>query len=226
MVKTILKTSLNVYVKRPFKFWGITLLLGLIMTGVSALFGVIPGIPVIVAYALSIGLAYIFLCGYKGEDVKASDLFVAFTNQKTTQRVVGGIAWRDLIIFLWSLIPVVGWIFAIIKSYSYALTPYILIKEPEIKATEAVKVSAARMKGYRGKMFWTRVFVVAVALLIGIAFGMLAYVTYNTFKVIGAIMFVVLLAYVVVTAISLPIYMQIITAGFYKEIMAKQNDAE
>ena len=225
MVMSIYKKALAIYAKKPFTFWGISLLYGLVTFGVSILFGAVVGIPVAITYALSVGLAYIFLAGYNGEELKASDIFICFTDWKTTKRVIGGYAWKDLWVFLWSLIPVVGWIFAIIKHYSYALTPYILAKEPEISATEAMKVSAARAKGYRGKMFGADLLAYVFFALIVLAFYVVITVL-KEFQVVALIFAILLVAFVVVALISLPLYMNLVRAGFYAEIMAKQENAE
>ena len=55
--------------------------------------------------------------------------------------------------FLWSLIPVVGIVFGVIRAYEYRFTPYILMTRDDVKPTEAIKVSKAETMGYKGKMF-------------------------------------------------------------------------
>ena len=67
--------------------------------------------------------------------------------------MLGGLAWMYLWIFLWSLIPVVGIVFGVIRAYEYRFTPYILMTRDDVKPTEAIKVSKAETMGYKGKMF-------------------------------------------------------------------------
>ena len=55
----------------------------------------------------------IFLHTYQtGEEPHTADLFQTFRKDRFL-RVVGGMAWMSLWIFLWSLIPVVGIVFGV-----------------------------------------------------------------------------------------------------------------
>ena len=61
----------------------------------------------------------------------------------------------QIFLVLWKyavLILIVGIIFATIRIYEYRLTPYILMLEPDVKPTEAIKLSKERTKGWKGKM--------------------------------------------------------------------------
>ncbi|MBR4843026.1 MAG: DUF975 family protein [Bacteroidaceae bacterium] len=70
----------------------------------------------------------------------------------------GGRYWRNvlgmflmnLFIGLWTLLFIVP---GIIKSYAYALTPYILIDNPELSPNEARLKSIEMMRGHKGKLF-------------------------------------------------------------------------
>lgn len=42
----------------------------------------------------------------------------------------------------------------IVKSFSYAMTPYILEENPELSANEAIDRSRAMMKGHKFDLFW------------------------------------------------------------------------
>ena len=55
--------------------------------------------------------------------------------------MVGGMAWMSLWIFLWSLIPVVGIVFGVIRMYEYRFVPYILMTRDDVKPTDALRVS-------------------------------------------------------------------------------------
>jgi len=54
-------------------------------------------------------------------------------------------------IFLWSLLLIVP---GIIKSFSYAMAPYILGDNPQMTAREALRESKKMMDGKKGKLFW------------------------------------------------------------------------
>lgn len=58
---------------------------------------------------------------------------------------------RDLYIALWSLLFIIP---GIVKTYSYAMTPYILADHPEMTANEAITASRQLMDGHKGELFW------------------------------------------------------------------------
>ena len=64
---------------------------------------------------------------------------------------VWGMFLMDLFIFLWSLLFIIP---GIIKSFSYAMTPFILEENPELSANEAIDRSRAMMKGHKFDYFW------------------------------------------------------------------------
>lgn len=76
-----------------------------------------------------------------------SDLFSQFN------RIGAGFCMNFLIglyTFLWSLLFIIP---GIVKSYSYAMTPYILSEHPEITATEAITESCRIMNGNKWQLF-------------------------------------------------------------------------
>lgn len=57
---------------------------------------------------------------------------------------------RGIYTFLWSLLFVIPGIYA---GYGYAMTPYILLENPELTANEAIKKSKELMDGNRWRLF-------------------------------------------------------------------------
>ena len=53
-------------------------------------------------------------------------------------------------VFLWSLLLIVP---GIIKSFSYAMTPYIMVEHPEYSASEAINDSCELMRGHKWELF-------------------------------------------------------------------------
>lgn len=53
--------------------------------------------------------------------------------------------------FLWSLLLVVP---GIVRFYSYSMTPYILIDNPELSANQAINLSRKMMKGHKFDLFF------------------------------------------------------------------------
>ena len=64
---------------------------------------------------------------------------------------VWGMFLMGVFVFLWSLLFVIP---GIIKTFSYAMTPYILEEHPELTANEAIDHSRAMMKGHKFDLFW------------------------------------------------------------------------
>lgn len=57
---------------------------------------------------------------------------------------------RGIFIFLWSLLFIIP---GIIKTYSYAMTPFIMAEHPEMKAKDAITASKNAMKGHKWELF-------------------------------------------------------------------------
>lgn len=65
-------------------------------------------------------------------------------------RNVWGMFLMSMFIFFWSLLFIIpGWI----KTFSYALTPYILKDYPEMSANQAINLSRKMMKGHKLDLF-------------------------------------------------------------------------
>ena len=64
---------------------------------------------------------------------------------------VWGMLLMYILIFLWSLLFLIP---GIIKTYSYAMTPYILHENPDLTASEAIHRSRMMMKGHKFDLFW------------------------------------------------------------------------
>ncbi len=95
-----------------------------------------------------IGRKTFFRNVYKGKTEDMGTIFTrAFDN---FGHKLGGYLWMQLFIFFWSLLFIVP---GIIKSYSYALTPYILDDCRNVRAKDALKLSIRMMKGYKWKLF-------------------------------------------------------------------------
>ena len=138
---------------------------------------------------------------------------VEFAAVLSLPHLVGGMAWMSLWVFLWTLIPVAGLVLGPVKLYTYRLTPYILMTRPDVKATEAIQVSARETKGYRGKMFLADLLIygswaLVLLLLLGLAQIRFLHVP-----------FCVLLALAAVLGAALtPLVAGLAQAGFYDEI--------
>ena len=66
-------------------------------------------------------------------------------------RNVWGMFLVGLFTSLWSLLLIVP---GIVKFYAYAMTPYILIDNPELSANQAINLSKKMMKGHKFDLFF------------------------------------------------------------------------
>jgi len=57
---------------------------------------------------------------------------------------------RGLYTFLWALLFVIP---GIVKSFGYAMTPFLMAEDPNLTAKEAIKLSQERMMGHKGELF-------------------------------------------------------------------------
>lgn len=213
MIATIYKRALAVLWKKPLSLWGISLL-EILLIGIGfVLSGSVPGVAICIAILLHTAMTLIYLQGYHGEQVTVIQLFDCFRDFATMKRVLGGMLWMLLWVFLWALIPIVGPIFALIRLYEYRLTPYILVTEPEISATEAIQVSKERTQGYKLKMWGAEVLVVVVLILSNLVLSVLGMI-----PLIGFLFRLVQFVFVLCAVAFSPLYLGLIRAAFYEEI--------
>ena len=218
MIFNIYGKAMAVLAKRPFVLWGISLLELFLSVVAGALFGIIPGVALGIGWLLSTSMTLIFLHGYRGNKVNVLMLFDCFRDWSTIKRVLCGIGWMNLWIFLWALIPVVGWIFALIRVYRYRLTPYILMQEPNVAPTDAIKLSRQRTEGWKSRMFGADVLIVVAVYVIVLILGLLARIRY-----IGALFGIILFLFIVACIAFLPLFIGLVHAAFYEEIKAEAN---
>lgn len=73
---------------------------------------------------------------------------IAFSNY---WHKVWAMLWAYILTVLWSLLFIIP---GIIKSFSYAMTPFIIEEYPELTATEAIHRSRMMMRGHKFDLFW------------------------------------------------------------------------
>ena len=220
MIKKIYSRAFTVLMRKPVKLWGLALLGTLIGAVGAALCGTVPIASAAVVMLLDMGLMLVLLHGYLGEEIHTAQLFEAFKDWNTIKRVVLGRLYTWMWVFLWLLIPIVGIIFAIKKAYAYRLVPYILALEPDVKITDACKVSEQRTTGYKAKMFWADFlwpFIVAAVIGVLAILSAIPYIGW-LFTVVTAL--VVIAAYLLSTLFS-----GLIHTAFYVEIERQFPDA-
>lgn len=115
----------------------------------SLSFSNISNILSLLALPLSWGLTVSLLRNHREESVDLENLFDGFRGGRYT-RVFCAIFLVNLFTFFWALLLIIP---GIMKAFSYALTPYILLDEPELTARQAITRSCEIMQGRRWKLF-------------------------------------------------------------------------
>lgn len=169
----------------------------------SAIAGGLSGIPgigwigtLLVGLPVGYGFSILMLSVYRGaSDI---DLGVLFEGFKDYGRILGTTLLQAVYTFLWSLLLIIP---GVIKSYSYAMTSFILKDEPELANNAAIEKSMAMMEGNKMKLFLLD--------LSFIGWGILALFTFG------------------IGFFFLQPYMMISRAAFYEDLKAQQaGDAE
>ena len=117
-----------------------------------AILGSIAGIMALVSFiiggAVQLGYATYLLKQHDRANFEFSDLFSQFHRfgQGFAQHFL-----RGLYIFLWSLLFIIP---GIVKTYAYAMTPFIMAENPEMTANEAITASREMMDGHKLELFW------------------------------------------------------------------------
>ena len=111
--------------------------------------GVMGIVSLLVTGPLTVGLAGFFVQNiYGNQDITAAYPIVSC--KERFGRKLGGYLWMELFVFLWSLLLFIP---GIIKSFSYAMTPFILSDCPNVKAKDALKLSMRMMAGHKAELF-------------------------------------------------------------------------
>ena len=129
--------------------WTNAVLATLVFPLISAAAGSIPFAGLLVVCPLKFGYMLCFLRMVRGEDSSemVGDQFNVFNRYG---RVLGTSLLRFLYILLWTLLLIIP---GIVKSYAYAMPPYVMNDHPELGADECIHESRMMMQGYKWKLF-------------------------------------------------------------------------
>lgn len=117
-------------------------LLDMIYTGMSALASLI-------FLPLGWGFAVTFLNLQRKEE-NAINFSTLFSGYKDFSRIFTTMFLTQIYTLLWMLLLIIP---GIIKQYSYAMTPYILLDNPEMKNNAAIELSMKMMDGHKIDLF-------------------------------------------------------------------------
>ena len=129
--------------------WTQAVLTTLVFTLITAAAGSIPFAGLLVVCPLSFGFSLCFLRLVRGEDCSemVGDQFSVFSKYG---RYLGVSLLYTLYVILWCLLLIIP---GIIKSYAYAMTPYVANDHPELDADDCIHESRMMMKGNKWKLF-------------------------------------------------------------------------
>ena len=133
----------------------------------SLSFSNISNILSLLALPLSWGLTVSLLRNHREESVDLENLFDGFRGGRYT-RVFCALFLVNLFTILWTLLLIIP---GIMKAFSYALTPYILLDEPELTARQAITHSCEIMQGRRWKLFCLSLSFIGWGILSLLTFG-------------------------------------------------------
>ena len=150
--------------------WGASLLAIILHAVLLACGNVIPVLGAIaIAGSPEFGLTYVFYDASKGEKINCWDLFKGFEidfGETFLAAILMGIY-----TFLWTLLFIVP---GIIKAYSYSMTYYLMVREPNLGASEAITKSREYMKGNKARLFLLDLSFIGWDILVGLTAGLLA----------------------------------------------------
>ena len=104
----------------------------------------------LVLYPFAVGMQNAFrLLHETGDDrILNNSLSLGFGNWP---HLVWGLILMGIFEFLWTMLFIIP---GIIKAFSYAMTPYILVEHPEMSANQAINESIRLMKGHKFDLFY------------------------------------------------------------------------
>lgn len=128
-------------------------------------FGILGLLRFLLGGTIELGHAEFLLRQYRGEPLTFDTLFSQFDRFGTgfAQQFL-----RTLYVVLWSLLLVIP---GLVKSYSYAMTPFILADHPEMTASAAIDASKAMMDGHKMDLFLLQLTFIGWELLCGFTLG-------------------------------------------------------
>lgn len=208
------RQAFDVLRQKPVRLWGISLLYLVIACLIAALGSFVPIISLPIVLVLSLGYYSVILDGLHGREVRSEQLFCGFRKNEVL-RNAGGLCWMELWTLIWGFVPVMN----IIKAYSYCLTPFILLKDKEIGATDALRKSMRMTDGYKGKMFGADILLILAVWLVMFVLALLVELPHIGW-LFGIVLFLVYLAAI----LFLPLFMGLVHGAIFEAIDAVHEE--
>ena len=107
------------------------------------------GLGFLITMPLVVGMQLIYIMLWRDENPSFEQMFQSAFSENFGRKL-GGMLLVSVFTFLWSLLFVIP---GIVKSYSYAMTPYILAKYPNVDSMQAINISQRIMRGRKLELF-------------------------------------------------------------------------
>jgi len=119
----------------------------------------------IIGGVVELGYSKFLLKQHDGEEAEVYDIFSQF------HRFGDGFCQsllRGLYIFLWSLLFIIP---GIVAAFKYAMTPFIMVENPQLSASEAITASKELMDGHKAELFVLGLSFIGWAILSALTLG-------------------------------------------------------
>ena len=176
---------------------------------------------IIISGAARLGYATDNLNLVDGKPAKFEDLFSKM-NRKWNGFCMN--FFMGLYIFLWTLLLVIP---GIIKTFAYAMTPYILAEHPEMTANQAIGESIALMDGHKWRLFKLHLSFIGWGILVALPPCIVVLPVLFTGASLGKLVIALLLA-IPLSAGSLLLspYIEAAQAAFYRSLVPAKDEGE
>ncbi len=151
--------------------YGANIYITLLYSALVTLSLLIPFGPILFGSALSVGLLTFYLGIVRTGKANVKNLFGSFNGNIANVFVMNFSS--AIFLMLWAFVPIVGWIIVLVKSYSYAMAPYILIDNPEMNGCDAITASRYLMRGKKFKLFCLELSYIGWHILCALTLGIL-----------------------------------------------------
>lgn len=152
--------------------FGTCLLSHVITACCKGLANFVPFAGLIISGPFDVGVQNVYMKSSENSKVSIKDLFHPFECNFGESFFLGFI--KNLFLFLWSLLFIIP---GIVKGYSYSMSNYLLNKDENLTAMEALKLSTSMMKGHKKELFFLDFSFIGWIFLTFITFGIAAFYT-------------------------------------------------
>lgn|SRR5690554_1188782 len=137
-----------------------------VMFGLLILLAV-PVVGILLSGVLYVGLNMVLYKSYKENKLDLEIIFDPFTKQRYINSLVGFIL-KNIFTFFWALLFIIP---GIVKSYSYAMTGFLLADNEQMAGKEALEKSMKMMEGNKKRLFFLDLSFIGWFLLSILTFG-------------------------------------------------------